>query len=103
MKLTAQTRSLTAEKEDFGGRAAKLSDLLQARDRALVGMTSQLNQLRSGGGGAQGAPPDTQQLTLTYCNPPLVLTTSQVISTLLSFLSAARRHQQLTDLPQMQA
>ena len=79
VKLTAQTRSLTAEKEDLGGRAAKLGDLLQARDRALVSMTSQLGQMRTGGGGAQGVlPPDTPQLTLTYCSPPLVLTNSQV-------------------------
>ena len=69
VKLTAQTRTLTAEKEDLGGRAAKLGDLLQSRDRALVGMTSQLGQLRTGGA-AQGLPPDTPQLTLTYCNPP---------------------------------
>lgn len=78
VKLTAQTRTLTAEKEDLGGRAAKLSDLLQARDRALVGMNSQLSQLRNGAGGAPGVNPDSPQLTLTYCSPPLVLTNSQI-------------------------
>lgn len=77
IKLTAQTRTLSAEKEDLGGRAAKLSDLLQSRDRSLVGMTSQLGQVRKGSG-PQGLPPDTPQLTLTYCSPPLILTNSQV-------------------------
>lgn len=77
VKLTAQTRLLTAEKEDLGGRAAKLSDLLQSRDRALVSMNSQIGQMRPLA--ALGASADAPQLTLTYCNPPLVLTTSQVI------------------------
>ena len=74
-KLTAQARALAAEKEDLNGRAAKLTDLLQARDRALVTLTTQLSQIRCSGG---GEPASSPQLTLTYCNPPLVLTTLQV-------------------------
>ena len=81
-KLTAQTRSLAADKEDLSGRAAKLSDLLQARDRALVNLTSQVSNLRCSGSADSS---DSLQLTLTYCNPPLVLSSAQVSLTSLPF------------------
>lgn len=73
-KLTAQARALSAEKEDLSGRAAKLADLLQSRDRALINVTSQLSQLRCSG---TTEPPENVQLTLTYCSPPLVLNKTQ--------------------------
>jgi len=78
VKLTAQAKALNAEKEDLGGRALKYQDLLQGRDRALAGMTAQIAQLRCSGPPSRPLIPESQQLTLTYCNPSLVLNGAQV-------------------------
>jgi hypothetical protein len=69
---------LAAEKEDLGGRALKYQDLLQTRDRALASMTSQIAQLRCSGSHPGPIILESQQLTLTYCSPSLVLNGAQV-------------------------
>ncbi len=47
-------------------------------NRALASMTAQLAQLRAGGAASVPVIPESQQLTLTYCSPSLVLNGAQV-------------------------
>ena len=56
---------------------------LQGRDRALAGMTAQIAQMRCGSAAPGPHINESQQLTLTYCSPPLVLNGAQVQASLL--------------------